>query len=73
MEDDKLSTYCGTEAYMAPELLLELDYSGVSVDLFAAGIILFIMYSGTPAFGLAKPSDPYYRLLCTNKHNFFWG
>lgn len=31
------------------------------------------MYSGTPAFGLAKPSDPYYRLMCTNKHNIFWG
>ncbi len=30
------------------------------------------MYSGTPAFGSAVPGDPYYRLICTNKHEEFW-
>lgn len=73
MKSDKMTTYCGTENYMAPELLLNLEYSGTAVDLFAAGIVLFIMFSGTPAFGTAIPSDAYYRLICTNKHNVFWG
>ncbi len=68
----KLYTYLGTEAYMAPEIHLKMAYNGTAVDLFAAGIILFIMYSGSPAFGRAFPSDPYYKLLCTNKHKTFW-
>jgi len=55
--EDKLSTHLGTESYMAPEILLKMDYSGTSVDLFAAGIVLFIMYSGTPAFTTALTSD----------------
>ena len=66
-DSGKLKTYCGTESYMAPEIHLKNPYDGKKVDLFAAGIILFIMYSGTPAFGKALPSDPYYKLLCMKK------
>jgi serine/threonine protein kinase len=57
---------------MAPELLLGFSYSGFVVDLFSAGIILFVMYSGTPAFLQALPNDQHYKKICTNKHNIFW-
>ena len=57
---------------MAPEIRLGMKYNGQSVDLFAAAIVLFIMHAGTPAFISALPSDPYYRLICTNKHQDFW-
>ena len=67
-----LTTILGTEAYMAPEIQLRMPYKGTQVDLFATGIILFIMYSGTPPFSKAIPGDPYYKLLCTNKHRTFW-
>jgi len=40
-----LHTHLGTEAYMAPEIHERKEYSGASVDLFAVGIILFIMLS----------------------------
>ena len=46
---------------MAPEIHLKLPYSGTSVDLFAAAIILFIMVSGTPPFTMANPTDAYYK------------
>jgi serine/threonine protein kinase len=68
----KLKSYLGTEIYMAPEIHLNIPYNGTAVDLFAAGIILFIMKAGTPAFGYAFPKDDYYKLLCTNKHKEFW-
>jgi len=68
----KLNTYLGTEAYMAPEIHLRLDYNGTSVDLFAAAIILFVMVSGAPPFEEAKPSDNFYKWLCTNKYSEFW-
>lgn len=68
----QLNTVLGTESYMAPEIHLRMPYEGPVVDLFAAAIILFIMYSGTPPFTKADPKEPYYKLLCTNKADTFW-
>ena len=39
-------TWVGTERYMPPEMLEKSMYISVCVDLFAAGIILFIMVLG---------------------------
>lgn len=57
---------------MAPEIHMRAPYSGISVDLFAAGIILFIMYAGSPPFVKAEPKDGYYKFLCTSKNEVFW-
>lgn len=67
-----LKTCLGTESYMAPEIHAKLPYNGSSVDLFAAAIILFIMYAGTPPFTKADCKDPYYKLIVTNRHDTFW-
>lgn len=42
---------------MAPEINMKAPYSGVQVDLFAAAVILFILYGGVPPFGKADPKD----------------
>ena len=60
-EDDpssivKMATACGTKGYLAPEVLRGEKYVQ-SVDLFAAGIILFIMYAGFPPFNDAVATD----------------
>jgi 5'-AMP-activated protein kinase catalytic alpha subunit len=41
-----LKTYCGTKPYMAPELRYHLEYHGPAVDVFALGVIFFILVSG---------------------------
>ena len=46
-------TRLGTEPYMCPEILYGQPYSPASGDLFAAGVILFILYAGYPPFGKA--------------------
>ena len=66
-----LHTRLGTESYMAPELHMRQPYEGKSVDLFAAGIILFIMISQNPPFSRAHPSDAYYRLLSSGDSKFW--
>jgi len=58
-----LTTHLGTPNYMAPEIHLNQPYEGKEVDLFAAGIILFIMVAGNPPFTTATPNDPFYRAL----------
>ena len=61
----------GTAGYMAPEIHLGHAYSGQSVDLFAAAIILFTVLTGRRPFHRAHPSDPIYHFLVT-KPDAFW-
>ena len=70
--DEKLQMKLGTPAYMAPELHLGLPYDGKSVDLFAAGVTLFIMAVGAPPFETATRTDPFYRLIAGNRPDLFW-
>ena len=44
-----LQTQCGTPAYVAPEVLVGDGY-GPEVDLWACGVIIFIILSGTTPF-----------------------
>ena len=55
--DGFLKTYLGTRNYMAPEILMQLEYDGAVVDIFAAGVILFQMMVGRPPFDTAEASD----------------
>lgn len=62
----------GTTSYMAPEILNRQPYQGQVVDLFAVGIILFILYAQHPPFTQASTQDSYYKLLATNRADLFW-
>uniref|UniRef100_A0A3Q3LVW9 Doublecortin-like kinase 3 n=1 Tax=Mastacembelus armatus TaxID=205130 RepID=A0A3Q3LVW9_9TELE len=42
-------TICGTPTYVAPEILFETGY-GVAVDIWALGVILYILLCGFPPF-----------------------
>ena len=66
-----LKTKLGTLNYMAPEIHEEKPYEGTKVDIFAAAIILFIMYVGIPPFGTATPKDPYYKALKVKPEKFW--
>eukprot|EP00344_Euplotes_crassus_P004575 CAMPEP_0197009382 /NCGR_PEP_ID=MMETSP1380-20130617/49875_1 /TAXON_ID=5936 /ORGANISM="Euplotes crassus, Strain CT5" /LENGTH=379 /DNA_ID=CAMNT_0042430601 /DNA_START=108 /DNA_END=1247 /DNA_ORIENTATION=+ len=62
----------GTLNYMAPEVLEGCAYNGHCVDLFAIGIITFLIYSKHPPFLKAANNDQYYRLLIGNRQDLFW-
>lgn len=57
---------------MAPEVHLRQAYSGRSVDLFAAAIILFNLVAKHPPFQTATPNDAYYKCLAVNRADVFW-
>ena len=58
--DTILYDQCGTPMYMAPEILLSnrnQGYEAYPVDIWSAGIALYIMLSGTLPFSLSKNND----------------
>lgn len=52
---------------MAPEIIERKPYDGTAVDVFAAAVTLFIMYSWSFPFENAKKEDMYYKYMCNNK------
>ncbi|XP_030782293.1 serine/threonine-protein kinase DCLK2-like, partial [Rhinopithecus roxellana] len=44
-----LYTVCGTPTYVAPEIIAETGY-GLKVDIWAAGVITYILLCGFPPF-----------------------
>ena len=42
----KMEIFCGTPAYMSPEICSKLKYSGSATDMWASGILLFTMLFG---------------------------
>ena len=55
-----LKTYLGTQGYQAPELIYGFEYDGKMVDIFAAGVVLFMMVVGRPPFEEARDEDACY-------------
>ncbi|XP_074466318.1 serine/threonine-protein kinase DCLK1-like isoform X3 [Sebastes fasciatus] len=47
--DGPLHTVCGTPTYVAPEIIAETGY-GLKVDIWAAGVITYILLCGFPPF-----------------------
>lgn len=55
---------CGKWHYMAPEIVANQDpFDGFAIDLWAAGVILFIMLLGYPPWERAQDTDERFRYM----------
>jgi len=66
-----MNTELGTKGYMAPEILSGEKYCE-KVDIFAAGVILFIMLAGFPPFQNANEKDWWFDKITKKKYKLFW-
>lgn len=55
---------CGKRNYISPEVIdNRCPFNGLQSDMWALGVILFIMLTGVPPVDTATPLDPRYRML----------
>lgn len=48
--DNRMKLFCGTPSYMAPEIVLRKEYTGNPADIWALGILLYALLSGSFPF-----------------------
>lgn len=60
--DKRVKLFCGTPSYMAPEIVGRKEYRGQPADVWALGVLLFTMLTGTFPFKGASDSDLYKKI-----------
>jgi len=59
---EKLKTYCGTPAFMSPQLCNRKEYHGPSADVWASGVVLYTIFYGTQPFRARTEKDLYKKI-----------
>lgn len=74
MKSSNLYTECGTTGYMAPEMFntKSKGYDGYLTDVWACGVILFIMIAGFPPYQKPSKTDWWFDKLVKKKYDRFW-
>ena len=53
----RLKIFCGTPSYMSPEITRKHEYDGKPVDVWALGVLLYVMITGTSPFKGTNEAD----------------
>jgi MAP/microtubule affinity-regulating kinase len=59
----KVQLYCGTFYYMAPEVLLNKESFGPPIDIWACGVLLYVLITGTFPFKGKTKQEVYSKML----------
>uniref|UniRef100_A0A0N4ZMJ4 Serine/threonine-protein kinase PLK n=1 Tax=Parastrongyloides trichosuri TaxID=131310 RepID=A0A0N4ZMJ4_PARTI len=65
-KDEKRRSLCGTPNYVAPEILLRIDYS-FEVDIWSIGCVLYTLLVGKPPFECSSVKGTYSNI----KNNYY--
>ena len=71
-EGGKLNSFGGTKLFMAPEIHNLVLYDGKKSDIFALGIVLFIMVEGIFPFTSAQNDELLYSHIKNGDSETYW-
>lgn len=54
---EKLKIFCGTPSYMSPEIVSKREYYGPPSDIWACGVLLYVLLCGTYPFKSSFEKD----------------
>ena len=57
---------------MAPEIKKRQVYNGKSTDIFAVGVVIYILVKGQFPFIEATPEDFYFKMLAEGNFDKYW-
>lgn len=60
---EELTSFRGTQSYMAPEIRKQQKYNGKQTDIFSMGVVLFTLIVGYFPFSTADLKDQFYTFL----------
>lgn len=66
---ESLSSFRGTQSYMAPEIRSGESYNGKQTDIFSMGVVLFTLVVGYFPFSTASQEDQFYQFLTTGERD----
>ena len=61
-EDTLLKVFCGTSSYMAPEIVKKSEYDGFKTDIWALGVVLYVMLTGRFPFKAKTEKELFSRI-----------
>ena len=73
VKNRKCNTFCGTDSYMSPEILLRKEYDSQKSDIWSLGVIIFILLSGNRPYEEIKKKNmmfsdlPYLEAIIKNE------
>jgi serine/threonine protein kinase len=67
-----LRSYCGSNAYMSPEVFGSQPYEGQHADLWSSACVLFVMLSGFQPFAFPGPTDWWLDKVLAGRYSRFW-
>eukprot|EP00466_Bigelowiella_natans_P010696 jgi/Bigna1/53864/estExt_Genewise1Plus.C_250090 len=66
-----MKTKCGTEAYAAPEVLID-GHQTLAIDVWSLGVLAFLLYCGFPPYAEPTIEDHWYRKIKNGDWISFW-